>query len=143
MTAPELDRAATAATFGAWVSEKARAAGYQIDGMRSGGKKALANATGMSHASVSRLLAGQVSPDPRHFEALAKALGVPLHDLLVEGGIVSRETMQSIQARTAVQHATEDVARLAGITTDAGARMLAGAIELIQAFESPAPGSTG
>ncbi|KAB8167039.1 helix-turn-helix domain-containing protein [Streptomyces sp. 3MP-14] len=75
--------------FGRYVAEAARAAGYDIDSPRGGGKKKLAEDAGMSHASVSRMLAGQTIPDPRFFEPLAEALHLQLTDVLVRSGLIS------------------------------------------------------
>lgn len=77
--------------FGEYAAAAARAAGYDIDSPRGGGKKALAEAAGMSHASVSRMLAGQTIPDPKFFSTLAKALGVPMWNLLIHSGLVPDE----------------------------------------------------
>lgn len=77
--------------FGQYVAEAARAVGYDIDSPRGGGKKALAEDAGMSHASVSRMLSGQTIPDPKFFEPLADSVGIELFDLLVRSGLVSDE----------------------------------------------------
>lgn len=75
--------------FGEYVADAARAAGYDIDSPRGGGKKALATRAGMSHASVSRMLAGQTIPDPSFFESLANALRLDVGQMLVEAGVIS------------------------------------------------------
>jgi transcriptional regulator with XRE-family HTH domain len=79
--------------FGDYVAEAVRAAGFNIDSPRGGGVTALAEETGMSHASVSRMLAGKTIPDPNFLEALAGVLGLPLTELLVRSGIVSRNSI--------------------------------------------------
>ncbi|RLL68168.1 helix-turn-helix transcriptional regulator [Streptomyces sp. Z26] len=97
-----------AEAFGAFVSAAARDAGYDIDSPRGGGKKALAEAAGMSHASVSRMLAGISLPDPVFFEALARALNVSLGELLVRSGLVSEGA--SITTNPATGDMTAEVA---------------------------------
>lgn len=77
--------------FGQYVAAAAREAGYDIDSPRGGGKKALAERAGMSHASVSRMLSGINIPDPRFFASLARALNVPLWRLLTESGLVPED----------------------------------------------------
>lgn len=77
--------------FFEYVREATRAAGYNIDSPRGGGRKALAEATGMSQASVSRMLAGSTVPDARFLEPIAAVLNVPVTDLLHRAGIVSNE----------------------------------------------------
>lgn len=92
MTSPE-GPPTRAEKFGEYVLAAARQAGYDVDSPRGGGKKALADAAGMSHASVSRMLAGRTIPDPTFFEALAHALGVRLGELLVRSGLASRDAL--------------------------------------------------
>jgi transcriptional regulator with XRE-family HTH domain len=76
--------------FAEYMRRAVREAGYDIDSQRGGGRVALARDTGMSPSSVGRMLAGKTLPEPNHLEALAKALGVSLPDLLVQSGVVSR-----------------------------------------------------
>ncbi|MEH0445462.1 helix-turn-helix transcriptional regulator [Streptomyces sp. B21-102] len=104
--------------FGEYVAAAARAAGYDIDSPRGGGKKAIGERAGMSHASVSRMLAGQTVPDPVYFERLAEALGVPLMELLVRSGVVSQNARRAAVAQGAVLDTpltAETAARLLGI----------------------------
>ncbi|MYS78169.1 helix-turn-helix domain-containing protein [Streptomyces sp. SID5926] len=81
----------TTQEFAEYVRDAARRAGYDIDSPRGGGRTALARDTGMSQSSVGRMLAGRAMPDPAYLEALATALRVPLPDLLVLSGLISRE----------------------------------------------------
>jgi transcriptional regulator with XRE-family HTH domain len=74
----------------AYVLQAARRAGYDMDSPRGGGKAKLAHDAGMSATTLSRLLGGTRMPDARYFEPLAAALKVPVTELLVEAGIVSR-----------------------------------------------------
>lgn len=79
--------------FGQYVAAAARATGYDIDSPRGGGKKALADAAGMSHASVSRMLAGHTIPDPSFFEPLANALRRPVSDMLIQSGLITEDAL--------------------------------------------------
>ena len=79
--------------FAAYITQAARAAGYDIDSPRGGGKTQLARDTGMSASSVGRMLAGQTMPDPSYYEPLARTLRVPLRELLIRSGIVSPESL--------------------------------------------------
>ncbi|MEC3995078.1 hypothetical protein VSR01_16655 [Actinacidiphila sp. DG2A-62] len=47
----------------------------------------------MSFASTSRMLAGKAVPDPEFFPGLAKALGIPLRQLLIEAELATAETL--------------------------------------------------
>lgn len=69
-------------TFSEYVNRSARAAGYDLSGPRSGGRKALAEAAGMGQTAVGRMLAGQCLPNPYVLPNLATALSVPVEDLL-------------------------------------------------------------
>ncbi|MFD3929568.1 multiprotein-bridging factor 1 family protein [Streptomyces sp. NPDC058614] len=94
MPTTETGRAAPksqAERFAEYVRPAVVAAGYDIESPRSGGKKALAEATGMSASSVGRMLAGQTLPEPVHLERLAEVLGISLMELLVRSGIVSEK----------------------------------------------------
>src|ERR1044072_2007252 len=84
--------------FAEYIRPVAVAAGYDIDSPRGGGKKALAEDTGMSASSVGRMLAGQTLPEPVHLERLAEALGISLMDLLVRSGVVSEKAGQAAHA---------------------------------------------
>jgi transcriptional regulator with XRE-family HTH domain len=88
-------RARKARKFGEVVTAAARAAGYDVDRPRGGGKKKLAEAAGMSFASTSRMLAGKAIPDPEFFPGLADALGIPLRQLLIDSELAPADTFVS------------------------------------------------
>jgi hypothetical protein len=81
--------------FSAFVRAHASKAGYDLSGPRSGGRKQLANDTGMSHASVCRMLNGQVIPSAEFFESLAHQLNVHVGYLFELAGIVSPGVLTS------------------------------------------------
>ena len=83
------------AGFAAYVAAAARAAGYDIDSPRGGGRTALARDAGVSLSTISRLLSGERAPDPIYFEGIARALGVPLRELLHRSGIISAESIHN------------------------------------------------
>lgn len=82
---------ARAERFGQRIAEAARAVGYDIDSPYGGGRTVLAKTTGLSLSTVSRMLSGKTLPSPYSVSALADALGVPLGELLVLHGVVSRD----------------------------------------------------
>ena len=84
-----LDSVTQAEQFGAYVRNAARQAGYNLDGPRSGGMTQLAKDSGVSQAAASRMLSGQVIPEAKNLEPLARALNVPVLDILTRAGIVS------------------------------------------------------
>lgn len=75
--------------FAELVTHHAIARGYDLRGTRSGGKKQLAEDTGLSPATVSRILNGQVMPSAYSLEPLADAIGVPVTQLLEAAGYAS------------------------------------------------------
>ena len=75
--------------FCAFVRARAIRVGYDLSSARSGGRKQLADDTGMSHASVCRMLNGQTVPVAEVLEGLAGALDVHVGLLFELAGIVS------------------------------------------------------
>lgn len=73
--------------FSEYVSKAARAAGYDIDSPRGGGKTAIASATGMSQSAVGRMLSGVTTPSVRSLGSLATTLGVPFEEMLNRSGV--------------------------------------------------------
>jgi transcriptional regulator with XRE-family HTH domain len=79
----------TAETFGELVTTHAIKAGYDLSSPRSGGKTKLAEDTGISPATISRMIAGKTIPDAYSLQPLADVIGVPVTHLLEAAGIVS------------------------------------------------------
>jgi transcriptional regulator with XRE-family HTH domain len=115
-------QASRAQTFAEYIRPAVVAAGYDIDSPRGGGKKALAEATGMSASSVGRMLAGQTLPEPVHLERLAEVLGVSLMELLVRSGVVSEKAGQRV--RTPVSAPDAPLTPPPQLTPEAAARAL-------------------
>jgi transcriptional regulator with XRE-family HTH domain len=131
---------ARAKRFGAYVAAAARAAGYDIDSQRGGGRAALARDTGMSASSVGRMLAGERLPSPRVYEQLAKALKVPLRQLLIESGNASEEALDHVAERLMpiTSLTPEEAAPLLGITIPANVKLF---ISMVENFQRQEPGS--
>ncbi|WP_280684868.1 helix-turn-helix transcriptional regulator [Kitasatospora sp. MAA19] len=79
--------------FAAYLRTAALRAGYDVVSPRGGGKSRLAHDSGISLTTISRVLAGTRALDPASYEGLARALRVPLRELMVEGGIVPSESL--------------------------------------------------
>lgn len=90
-----------AARFAARVREAARAAGYDVDSPRGGGKTELARRAGMTNSSIGRILAGRTMPDPYCLERLAAAVVVPVDELLELAGVVSPQPRRRLTPREA------------------------------------------
>jgi len=98
--------------FSDFVTNAARAAGYDIDSPRGGGRTALAEASGMTLSSVSRMLSGQTGISPKALPGLAEALRVPVSSVLVAAGFVSGPDGSDLSVG-------EHVGRLSGTPQDA------------------------
>lgn len=85
--------------FNEWLKERARARGYDIDSPRGGGKSELAEVAGVSRGQVGRALAGETVPDIGSQRGLAKALGVPLEEMLIRSGLCEPEDFPSFVGR--------------------------------------------
>lgn len=107
---------ARAERFGQRIAEAARAAGYDIDSPYSGGRTVLAKTTGLSLSTVSRMLSGKTLPSPYSVSALADALGVPLGELLVLHGVVSRDPFTPEERAVRPLPTPKEAAAALGIT---------------------------
>lgn len=109
--------------FAAIVVEAAERAGYTGHGA----KARFARDTGMTESSVTRLWQGTALPDARFYAAISEAIRVNLGTLLVEGGVLSPESLQSLSETDRTQVGSsltpEEAAERLGIR-DAVAREL-------------------
>lgn len=91
-----MEQPATPETFAAWIREQLTARGYDL-GLRGGGQRRFADKSGISAATVSRMLRGQGATDTRVLGMLAEALGVPLGEVLVRAGVLSPSELGAVQ----------------------------------------------
>lgn len=131
--------------FGRLVADAAQRAGkYQ----GRGGQAALADDTGMSPSAVGRMLRGETLPDPERFEAIARAVGLNVSDLLIEAGIVSAESLSTPSQTRATgvgSHSItlDEAANALGITSAVGREMFAAAVERLQRTERASEADDG
>lgn len=118
--------------FAGYIREAVRAAGYDIDGPRAGGKKALAEATGMSPTSIGRMLSGQTLPDPANLERISQALHIPLTELLVRTGLVSDRARVDRERTESVDLTPTEAARRLGIRDPDKVRIFAAMVETLR-----------
>lgn len=129
--------------FGRLVADAARRTGkYDIDSPRGGGKAALARDAGMAESAVGRMLKGESLPDPKFFEAIAGAVDLDVRDLLIEAGLVSRESLSTPfgSGATGVRsHSITpgEVADALGIHDPVAREMLFGTIERLKRTQPP------
>jgi transcriptional regulator with XRE-family HTH domain len=119
----DAERTARARRFGEFTSRAARAADYDIDSPRGGGKRDLANASGISRPTISRMLSGKAIPNPQFFPGLAKALGMTLHQLHVESGLAEAGAPESATPSTPDRLAPAEAAERVGIRQPGNIRL--------------------
>ncbi|MFJ2882373.1 MULTISPECIES: helix-turn-helix domain-containing protein [unclassified Streptomyces] len=119
-----------AASFGAFLTEAAMHAGFDVR-PRAGGRKELAEVTGISRSAISRTLEGKTLPLPSQMQALAKAVGVDLRTMLEKGNVISGESWTEPPERhvASASLTPEDAADAWGITNVLVRKMLLGQIE--------------
>jgi transcriptional regulator with XRE-family HTH domain len=124
--------------FGQFAMAAAREAGYDVDSPRGGGRKAIAEASGMGQTAVGRMLAGQSVPDPKFFPGLANALRIDLRTLLIRSGLATEE-MLPIRAPAPRPRLTPDrAAQELGIRSERGVKLFE---SLVEGILSQEPGS--
>lgn len=110
-----------AAAFGDWLREELTRRGYDLS-TRGGGQKRLARESGISPSSISRLINGTArNPDPDTLKSLARALALPLGEILVRAGTLTRDELAAIQSTTVIDRppiTPEEAAADLGITDD-------------------------
>lgn len=119
--------------FFAVVLPALKRAGY--DGYKS--QQRLADDTGMSPSTVSRLVRGVKVPDIKHFPALAKVIDMDPLELAVDVGLLPEEFLESQQTLSETNQSQvgsgsitpEEAAERLGITDDIGKMMFFGAID--------------
>ncbi|MFK0124948.1 hypothetical protein ACIQSP_16730 [Streptomyces nigra] len=122
--------------FAAIVVPAAERAGYTGHGA----KARFARDVGMAESGVTRLWQGTALPDARFYAAISEAIGVDLGTLLVEGGVLSPESLQSLSEtdRTRVDSTLtpEEAADRLGIRDEVGRQLLYATIERLKRLES-------
>ncbi|CAM5509404.1 hypothetical protein [Streptomyces aurantiogriseus] len=125
--------------FAAIVVPAAERAGYSGHGA----KARFARDTGMTESSVTRMWQGSAVPDARFYDAISQVTGIELGTLLVEGGVLSPESLQSLSEtdRSQVRSALtpEEAADRLGIKDDVGRELFYATIERLKRLEPDAP----
>lgn len=128
--------------FAEYIRPAVVAAGYDIDSPRGGGKKRLAEHTGVSQSSIGRMLAGQTMPGPLLLEKLAVVLGLPLTEVLVRSGMVTDGRNVSQDPAPPAPHvpplSVEDAARRLGITSPKSVKIFKAMVETLKSEDEGA-----
>lgn len=108
-----------------------------------GAKARFARDTGMADSSVTRLWQGTALPEARFFGPISRAVGVDLGVLLVEGGVLSPESLQSLsetdRSQVGSELTPEEAADQLGIRDEVGRQMFYATIERLKRLEGEAP----
>lgn len=104
-----------------------------------GAKARFARETGMTESSVSRMWLGQALPDARFYEAIAQVTRLDVRTLLVEGGVLSPESLQSLSETDRSQVGSnltpEEAADRLGIRDTVGRELFYATIERLKRLE--------
>lgn len=107
-----------------------------------GAKARFARDTGMPEASVTRLWQGTSLPEPRFYEAIAEVTRLHLGTLLVEGGVLSPQALQSLSETDRSQVGSdltpEQAADQLGIRDEVGRQMFLATFERLMRLEDKA-----
>ncbi|MFE5395798.1 helix-turn-helix domain-containing protein [Streptomyces sp. NPDC056568] len=96
---PRKNDRATPAEFADWLRDQLERRGYDLR-PRGGGQTRFAADSGIGQASISRMLRGQGAPETRVLEALSETLDLPLAEVLVAAGILTRDVLLAIRQQT-------------------------------------------
>ncbi|WP_329177858.1 helix-turn-helix domain-containing protein [Streptomyces sp. NBC_01477] len=122
--------------FGQFAMAAAREAGYDVDSPRGGGRKAIAERSGMGQTAVGRMLAGRAIPDPKFFPGLASALDIDLRTLLIRSGLAPEKMLPVIAPPPSRSKPTLDqLAREVGIYSERGTQLFKDLVNGILAQE--------
>ncbi|GAA1152057.1 transcriptional regulator with XRE-family HTH domain [Kitasatospora gansuensis] len=105
--------------FAAWIEGLMRDRGYDIDSPRGGGKSKLAEDAGVHRAAVTRLLLRQSMPDLDTMRGLARALQVPVREVLIRSGKLTADDLPM-----ATEYSSQDEESRRRMTTDEAAEAL-------------------
>jgi transcriptional regulator with XRE-family HTH domain len=129
--------------FGHWATDAARAAGYDVDSQRGGGRRDIAKATGMSPTSVGRMLAGKTLPSPKFYAALADAFRVSLREVLIQAGAATDDLLEAtaLRASEAKRISPEEAAERVGIRKPANVQLVVSMINQMLQQEATEDGA--
>ena len=104
-----------------------------------GAKARFARDTGMTESSVSRMWLGRALPDARFYEAIAQVTSLDVRTLLIEGGVLSPESLQSLsetdRSRVGSSLTPEEAADRLGIRDHVGRELFYATIERLKRLE--------
>lgn len=121
----------TPQTFAAWLRDQLLTRGYP----EHGGQKRFARDSGVSPATVSRLLRADGLPDLRTLNSLSEALSIPLGEILVRAGVAAPEDLAAAARPLSPEPITpEQAAAELGITDP---QAVAAFVAMVSALRAP------
>jgi transcriptional regulator with XRE-family HTH domain len=128
----------SSADFATWLHRQLTDRGYDLS-QRGGGRSRFAEDSGISPSTVGRLLRGEGAKDIGTLTTLADALGLPLGDVLVEAGVLSRGELDNVQHPTTGPRriTPEQAADELGIKDDQARRVFVSMVKTLQRTPPP------
>ncbi|MFE5851977.1 helix-turn-helix domain-containing protein [Streptomyces sp. NPDC056500] len=126
--------------FPQWLHDQLTQRGYELNSPRGGGKSRFAADSGISPATVGRLLKGDRVTDFAVLELLSTALRIPLGEILVRAGMLDRSELRAVRSPAPSPRITPDQALdELGITDPAARTALLATIRAFQRPPHPTP----
>jgi transcriptional regulator with XRE-family HTH domain len=95
---PANDRHNQAREFAAWLRDRMTSRGYDLS-PRGGGRRRLAEQTGLGTTTISRILNGDAhNPDPDSLRRIAETLSLPFGETLIRAGVLTPEELGVAQS---------------------------------------------
>lgn len=110
--------------FAELVTHHAVKAGYDVSGPRSGGRKKLADDTGLSPSTISRMLNGKAVPDVYSLWPLCEAIDVSFAHLFEAAGYASPGSLTGGQSLPDRPPTVKEVAARLGIRKPLNVKLL-------------------
>lgn len=123
-------RRTTPREFAAWLHDQLTARGYNLSSARSGGQKQFVEDSGITRATVSRLLKGDGPVDIVTLERVADTLGVRLGVVLVAAGVLAPDELQAVQ-RPQGHMTADEAADGLGITDPTARQVFRGVVDTL------------
>lgn len=119
--------------FANWLRAQLVSRGYDL-GPRGGGQTRFSDDSGIGRATVSRMLGGQGATDTRVLALLAKALHLPLGEVLVRAGILDESELQAVRhpAPAGPRITPEEAAAELGIQDEQARRLFVSMTQTLQ-----------
>lgn len=130
--------------FAVWVKDQITRQGYDVSGLRSGGRSRFAEDSGISPASVGRLINSGDVKDIGVLTLLAQALRVPLGEVLVRAGILAESELRAVQEPPPTSHpmTPDEAADALGIDDDLDRELFRNTVDTLRRRRRRSGGQT-